>query len=140
MVGRMNASERMPRAGRRALLPLLLVVAAGAFALAGCTTGTDTLPAPVVVQIDDIEGETIEVVDGNVIDLVGDDETYAEWDAEIEDPAIVEFTPGHDDGSAQFNPGLTAKEVGSTAVTLENSATGDTVSFTVKVVPATSGS
>ncbi|NYG21837.1 hypothetical protein BJY17_002584 [Agromyces hippuratus] len=131
----------MPRAARRAVLPLLAVAAvAGAFALAGCTTGTDTLPAPVVVQLDDIDGETIEVVDGNVIDLAGDDETSTEWGAEIEDPAIVEFTPGADDGSAQSNPGLTATAVGTTAVTLENGATGDTISFTVEVVPVASGS
>ncbi|RXZ49275.1 hypothetical protein ESP57_10145 [Agromyces fucosus] len=139
-----SASERMPRAGRRAVPPLLLAVAAGALLLAGCSagsgtgTGADTLPAPVVVEIADIEGETIEVVDGNVIDLTGDDETYAEWDAEIEDPSIVEFTPGRDDGSAQFNPGLTALAVGSTAVTLENSETGETVAFTVEVVPVAS--
>ena len=143
MADRTSANERMPRAGRRALLPLLLAVAAGGLALAGCSTGAgtgaDTLPAPVVVQIADIEGETIEVVDGNVIDLTGDDETYAEWDAEIEDPSIVEFTPGRDDGSAQFNPGLTATAVGETAVTLENSETGETVAFTVEVVPATTG-
>lgn len=138
MDDRSNANERMSRAGRRAGLSLLLVVAAG-LALAGCTTGSDTLPAPVVVQLDDIDGETIEVVDGNAIDLAGDDETYTEWDAEIDDPAIVEFTPGRDDGSAQFNPGLTATAVGSTAVKLENSATGETVSFTVEVVPVTSG-
>jgi len=92
-----------------------------------------------VVQIDEIDGESIKVVDGNVIDLAGDDETYADWDAEIDDPAIVEFAPGRDDGSAQFNPGLTATAVGSTAVALENGATGDTVSFTVEVVPATTG-
>ena len=140
MVGRTSENERMPRAACRARLPLLVVVAAvGGIALAGCSAGTDTLPAPVVVEIADIDGETIEVVDGNVIDLTGDDETYAEWDAEIEDPSIVEFTPGRDDGSAQFDPGLTAIEVGSTAVKLENSATGETVSFTVEVVPATSG-
>lgn len=139
MADRTSATERMPRAGRRAMLPVLLAVTAGGLALAGCSTGTDTLPAPVVVEIADIDGETIEVVDGNVIDLTGDDETYADWDAEIEDPSIVEFTPGRDDGSAQFDPGLTATEVGSTAVTLENSATGETVSFTVEVVPATSG-
>lgn len=139
MADRASANERMPRAGRRAMLPLLLAVAAGALALAGCSAGTDTLPAPVVVEIADIDGETIEVVDGNVIDLTGDDETYADWDADIEDPTIVEFTPGGDDGSAQFNPGLTALAVGSTAVTLENSETGETVAFTVEVVPATSG-
>ncbi|MFC9558413.1 hypothetical protein [Agromyces sp. NPDC056965] len=138
MDDRSTADERMPRARRRAGLSLLVVVAAG-LALAGCSTGTETLPAPVVVQLDDIDGETIEVIDGNAIDLAGDDETYTEWDAEIDDPAIVEFTPGRDDGSAQFNPGLTATAVGSTAVKLENSATGETVSFTVEVVPATSG-
>ena len=137
MADRTSANERMHRAGRRAMLPLLLTVVAGA--LAGCSAGTDTLPAPVVVEIADIDGETIEVVDGNVIDLTGDDETYADWDADIEDPTIVEFTPGGDDGSAQFNPGLTALAVGSTAVTLENSETGETVAFTVEVVPATSG-
>ena len=139
MADRTSANERMHRAGRRAMLPLLLAVGAGALALAGCSAGTDTLPAPVVVEIADIDGETIEVVDGNVIDLTGDDETYADWDADIEDPTIVEFTPGGDDGSAQFNPGLTALAVGSTAVTLENSETGETVAFTVEVVPATSG-
>ncbi|MBM7832318.1 hypothetical protein JOE59_003023 [Agromyces cerinus] len=128
----------MPRAGRRSV-SLLCALAAGALALAGCTTGTDTLPAPVVVQLDDIDGETIEVVDGNVIDLAGDDETYADWDAEIEDPTIARFTPGGDDGSAQSNPGLTATAVGTTAVTLENGATGDTISFTVEVVPVASG-
>ncbi|MFB6611326.1 hypothetical protein ACFCVO_13460 [Agromyces sp. NPDC056379] len=138
MDDRTGANERMPRTRRRARLSLLLLVAAG-LALAGCTTGSDTLPAPVVVQLDDIDGETIEVVDGNVIDLAGDDETYTEWDAEVDDPAIVEFTPGRDGGSAQFNPGLTATAVGSTAVKLENGATGEAVSFTVEVVPATSG-
>lgn len=59
--------------------------------------------------------------------------------AEVDDPAIVEFTAARDDGSAQFNPGLTATAVGSTGVTLDNGETGDTVSFTVEVTPATSG-
>ncbi|WP_143231615.1 hypothetical protein [Agromyces cerinus] len=134
-----SASRRMPRGGRRAVMLPLIVVAVGGLALAGCTTGTDTLPAPVVVQLGDIDGETIEVVDGNVIDLAGDDETYADWDAEIEDPTIARFTPGGDDGSAQSNPGLTATAVGTTGVTLENGETGETVSFTVEVVPTTSG-
>ncbi|MEF3402913.1 hypothetical protein [Agromyces sp. CCNWLW203] len=140
MADRTSENERMPRAARRARVTLLLVVAAvGGIALAGCSSGTDTLPAPVVVDLGEIDGETIEVVDGNVIDLTGDDETYTEWDAQIEDPSIVEFTPGRDDGSAQFDPGLTATAVGSTAVTLENGETGETIEFTVEVVPATSG-
>jgi hypothetical protein len=140
MLGRTIARERMPRA-RRGTARLLLLVAAGGLALtvAACSAGTDTLPAPVVVDLGEVDGTTVEVVQGNMIDLTGDDETYTAWTAEIDDPAIVDFTPGRDDGSAQFNPGLTAIAVGSTAVTLENGETGETVAFTVEVTPATSG-
>jgi hypothetical protein len=76
----------------------------------------------------------VEVPEGGAVDLTGDDETYTEWTAEIADPEVVEFTPGRDDGSAQFNPGLTAKSIGDTEVTLDNGETGDSVTFTVEVV------
>ncbi|WP_139415554.1 hypothetical protein [Agromyces laixinhei] len=139
MVERSDANMRMRRARRGAVLRLLLVVAVSGVGLTACTAGSDTLPAPVVVDLGEIDGTSIEVVEGNVIDLTGDDETYTEWTAEIDDPAIARFTPGRDDGSAQFNPGITAIAEGSTGVTLENGETGDTVSFTVEVAPATSG-
>lgn len=109
------------------------------FALAGCTPAatpdSETLP-PVIVDINEIDGTTVEVAEGNVIDLTGDDETYLDWTAEISDPEVAEFTPGKDDGSAQFNPGLTALSVGDTEVTLDNSTSGDTVTFTVEVTAA----
>jgi len=93
--------------------------------------GSGTI-APVVVDIHEIDGTTVQVAEGNVIDLTGDDDTYADWTAQIEDPAVVEFTPGKDDGSAQFNPGLTALAPGSTEVRLENPGS-DSVTFTVDV-------
>lgn len=88
-----------------------------------------------IVELDAVDGTTVQVPEGGSIDLTGDEETFTEWTAEITDPEVVEFVPGRDDGGAQFNPGLTATSVGETEVTLENGATGDTVTFTVEVVP-----
>ncbi|MBT2497871.1 hypothetical protein J7E25_02055 [Agromyces sp. ISL-38] len=118
-------------------------LAAGSLGLSGCSSGgpaggSSALP-PVIVELDEVDGTTVEVPEGGAVDLTGDDETYAEWTAEIADPDIVEFEPGRDDGSAQFNPGLTAKSVGETEVTLENGETGDAVTFTVEVVPKSAG-
>lgn len=116
---------------------LTAIATVAALTLTGCT-GTDSgaLP-PVVVDLNDVDGTTVEVDEGGTIDLTGDDETYTEWTAEIADPEIVEFEPGRDDGSAQFNPGLTATSVGDTEVTLENGSTGDSVTFTVTVTSPT---
>lgn len=118
-----------------------LALAAGAMiALVGCAASDDAADAgstgtiaPVIVDINEIDGTTIQVVEGNVIDLTGDDDTYLDWTADIADTSVVEFTPGKDDGSAQFNPGLTALSPGESEVALDNSASGDTVTFTVEV-------
>lgn len=113
----------------------VLFALGAALAITGCAPAEpdgETLP-PVIVDINEIDGMTVEVAKGNAIDLTGDDETYLDWTAEIDDPEVVAFVPGKDDGSAQFNPGLDAVEVGDSEVTLENSATGDTVTFTVEV-------
>jgi hypothetical protein len=124
--------------GRVAASVAMAMMTLGVIGLSGCaspgTGGSSALP-PVIVELDDIDGTTVEVPEGGSIDLTGDEETFTEWTAEITDPEVVEFVPGRDDGSAQFNPGLTATSVGQTEVTLENSETGDTVTFTVEVVP-----
>ncbi|HEX6364543.1 MAG TPA: hypothetical protein VF000_00210 [Agromyces sp.] len=126
---------------------LLASVGAAGLGLAGCSTdgpGGDAsedasaLP-PVIVELGSVDGTTIEVTEGGSIDLTGDDETFTEWTATISDPGVVEFVPGRDDGSAQFNPGLTAESVGETEVVLENGESGDTVTFTVEVVPRAGG-
>ena len=115
------------------------VLAAGSLGLSGCSPGGSSALPPVIVELDTVDGATVEVSEGGSVDLTGDDETYTEWTADIADPDIVEFVPGRDDGSAQFNPGLTATAVGETEVTLENSESGDTVTFTVEVTPTTPG-
>lgn len=127
-----------------ASVAVMFGVALGGFGLTGCTSsgstdaGSSALP-PVIVDLGDVDGTTVEVPEGGSIDLTGDDETYTDWTADIADPQVVEFVPGRDDGSAQFNPGLTAESVGSTEVTLDNSESGDSVTFTVEVVPKSDG-
>ena len=124
----------------------VLFAMGGMLGLSACSAGgssggspeSSALP-PVIVDLDDVDGTTVEVPEGGSIDLTGDDETFTEWTADIADPEIVEFVPGRDDGSAQFNPGLTATSVGTTEVTLDNSESGDSVTFTVDVVPKSAG-
>lgn len=126
----------MTRTTRPRTATLLALGLASAFALAGCAGPTTGVIAPVIADLTTIDGTTVTVGVGNVIDLTGDDETFTSWTADIADPKIVEFTPGKDDGSAQFNPGLKALSEGSTDVTLDNSKSGDSVTFTVEVTPA----
>ncbi|MCE4027402.1 hypothetical protein LXM50_15610 [Microbacterium sp. Au-Mic1] len=128
----------------------LVAVAAlttGAFALAGCsggtaptsstgsapaTTGSGVLP-PIIADLGSIDGTTVQVPLGNTIDLTGDDKDFTHWTADIADAKIVSFVPGKDDGSAQFNPGLEALAEGTTKVTMDNSASGKHLVFTVEV-------
>jgi len=128
-----------------ASVAVMLGVALGGFGLTGCTAsggssgGDSSALPPVIVDLGDVDGTTVEVPESGSVDLTGDDETYTDWTADIADPAVVEFVPGRGDGSAQFNPGLTAKSVGTTEVTLDNSESGDSVTFTVDVVPKPDG-
>ena len=88
---------------------------------------------PVVVDLASADGTTVTVAVGGIIDLTGGGDDVADWSAEIADPAVVTFTPGRDDGSATFNPGLTGVAEGSSEVTLTNSSSGDVVTLTVDV-------
>jgi hypothetical protein len=103
-------------------------------ATGGSSVG-NVLP-PVVEDLDTLDGKTVEVRVGGTIDLTGDEQTFTDWTADIADPHVVSFTPGRDDGSATFDPGLEAVGVGTSQVTLVNTSSHQTVTFTVKVTPA----
>ncbi|KJL34400.1 hypothetical protein [Microbacterium azadirachtae] len=122
-------------------------LATAALGLAGCSggttpaastssapsaTGAGALP-PIIADLGSIDGTTVQVPLGNTIDLTGDDKDFTHWTADIADAKIVSFAPGKDDGSAQFNPGLDALAEGTTKVTMDNSASGKHVAFTVEV-------
>lgn len=94
--------------------------------------GSSALP-PIIADLSSIDSTTVEVPVGSTVDLTGGGDAVTDWTAEIADEAVASFVPGRDDGSATFNPGLDALAAGSTEVTMTNSSSGDTVTFTVNV-------
>lgn len=139
---RQRTTERHVRRGFAVVgLPVALVILA-----AGCssddksssstastavTSSVSVLP-PTIVDLSTVGGTTVAVRLGGTIDM-NSDATVTDWTAEIADPAIVSFTPGRTDGSATFNPGLVGMAPGSTEVTMTNSSSGETTTFTVTV-------
>ena len=142
------------------ILVSIAVIGAAALGLSACSSGSDdsagTTPAtagtpgasstasastgvlpPVIVNIADIDGTTVDVPLGNTIDLVtGEGEDPTTWTAKLSDESVAEFVPGKNDGSATFNPGITPLAEGTTDVVLSNPATDASVSFTVNVTAA----
>ena len=118
-----------------------LAIAASAFVLAGCSSGSpsggDVLP-PVTVQANDLQGKTVEINPKQPLNIDTGDlpvDSYSLVSATPE--GIVEFTPGHKDATAEFNPGFTAVKEGTAQVELKNAQGGiQNLSFTIKVVPA----
>lgn len=131
-----------------AVLVAVAALATGALALTACSGGTAPVSSstsspsapsgagalpPIVAGLGTVDGTTVQVPVGGTVDLTGDDKDFTHWTADIADPTIARFVPGKDDGSAQFNPGLDALAEGTTKVTMDNSASGAHVAFTVEV-------
>lgn len=90
---------------------------------------TEALP-PVIAEVSDLDGATFEINDEQPLVVNAPDPT--EWDGSTEDPAVAEFFPGEDDGSALFNPGFEARGSGSTGASM-TSPDGETYDFTIMV-------
>jgi hypothetical protein len=123
---------------------LLVPALAAALLLGACGDDDDSAPAttaasvgtvlpPVIVDLKTVDGTTVDVRAGGTVDLTGDKTTYTDWTAKISDPSVVAFVPGRNTGSTSFNPGLQAKAPGTTQLTLTNSSTSNSVTFTVVV-------
>ena len=74
--------------------------------------------------VNELEGSTVDLVTGQVLNIDTESLDVDSYAAEIADPTIVEFTQGTTDESAEFNPGLTALAAGETMVTLTNEQGG----------------
>ncbi|MET2012808.1 hypothetical protein ABXJ56_14795 [Microbacterium chocolatum] len=112
-------------------------VAVGLFSLAACAS-QDPAPtpviAPVTVDVGDLQGETVDLVVGQVLNINTGDLAVDSYSGEVSDTAVAEFTAGREEGGTVFNPGVTALAEGSTTVVLENSDGGiEPVTFTVDV-------
>ena len=133
MLARPGIVMRSALAAGAIALALVLGGCAGSSAAPATGSASAQVIAPIFADLTNVDGTTVTVPLGNVVVLTGDDETFADWTADIDDPEVLSFTPGKTEGGASFNPGITPLKQGDSGVTLTNSSTGKKVSFEVEV-------
>lgn len=115
----------------------VLAAAAAVFTVVGLSACAPTNPvvAPVTVDVNDLQGETVEVALNQVLNINTGDLAVDSYTAEIDDSSVLEFTQGREEGGATYNPGFKPLKVGETDVTMTNEDGGiQPLEFTVKVV------
>lgn len=118
----------------------LVSVLALSTTLAACGSNAAVEPiggdviAPVTMEANDLQGAEVELLVGQALNINTGDLAVDSYSGEVADPAVAEFSPGRNDGSAEFNPGVTALKVGTTGVTMTNEQGGiQPLEFTVVV-------
>ena len=131
---------RHPGSGRRGRVSrrvAVVIIAAAALATAACSTTQPATPTsalpPIMADVGSVDGTTVKVPFPGTLVITGDENTYASWEAKMTDDRVLTFVAGHDDGSTAFNPGFSAKMVGTTDVTMTNTSSGDVLHFTIDV-------
>ncbi|WJL95432.1 hypothetical protein QSU92_16110 [Microbacterium sp. ET2] len=124
---------------RPKLVLAVLSLTAFALALSACapgepSPGTSSVIAPVTESANDLQGATVDLIVGQVLNIDTGDLAVDSYEGEVADPAVAEFVQGGDDGSATFNPGVRALAEGTTTVTMTNQDGGiQPLEFTVEV-------
>lgn len=122
-------------------LIVLAAAAALAVTLSACggtgnsddSIGGDVI-APVTMSVNELQGATVDLVVGQVLNINTDSLEVDSYTGEVSDTKVAEFTPGHKDDSAEFNPGVTALAPGTAEVTMTNDQGGiQPLEFTVTV-------
>jgi hypothetical protein len=115
----------------RPVAAVLIVVALAG--VAGCAP-PDPVVAPVVRDAGDLQGATVELEVGQVLDIDTGDLAVDSYSGVVSDPSVATFTPGREENGATFNPGVEALAEGTTEVVLSNEDAGiQDVTFTVEV-------
>ncbi|MCX6502312.1 MAG: hypothetical protein NT132_07915 [Microbacterium sp.] len=121
-------------------LAAAVAAAAAAFALSACSgsaspgSSPSSVIAPVTVSAGDLQGETVDLLMGQTLNINTGDLAVDSYRGTVADAAVATFVEGHDDGSAQFNPGVEALAPGTTTVTMTNTDGGiEPLEFTVVV-------
>lgn len=121
-------------------IPYLAIAAlAAALTLTGCSApvGREPVIAPVTMEANALQGATVDLVVGQVLNIDTGSLAVDSYSGEVADPSIAKFTAGHEDASATFNPGVEALAAGSTEVTMTNEQRGiQPLRFTVSVSEA----
>lgn len=90
--------------------------------------------APVTMEANDLQGAEVELVVGQVLNINTGSLEVDSYSGEVSDTSVAEFSEGRKDGSAEFNPGVTAVGVGTAEVTMVNDQGGiQPLEFTVVV-------
>lgn len=119
--------------GTAAIVALSLMLTGCGGQAADDPIGGDVI-APVTMSADELQGATVELLAGQVLNIDTGSLAVDSYAGEVADPAVAEFVPGRSDGSAEFNPGVTALAPGSTEVTLTNEQGGiQPLEFSVEV-------
>lgn len=125
---------RIARIAGLALVAGIALTSAACSAPAEDSKSQSEVIAPIIVDVNEVDGQTVKVGLNNVIDINADDVTA--WSGEIEDPSVAEFIAGTSEGdskdAAKTNPGVKPLKEGTTKVTM-TSTDGKTVTFTVVV-------
>jgi len=107
--------------------------------IASCTAPAPVVD-PVVVDVDDLQGTTVEVPLNSSLIITTDWSDVDGYTAQLSDPTIAEFVRGADTGDAAFSPRLTPKQVGETEVIVSNEDQDPhAVEFTLEVTPIQGG-
>ncbi|MFZ2510511.1 MAG: hypothetical protein WAW85_05405 [Gordonia sp. (in: high G+C Gram-positive bacteria)] len=92
--------------------------------------------APVTREVNELQGTTVELVVGQVLNIRTGSLPIDSYRGEVANRAVATFAAGYSDGSAQFNPGVTAVAPGATEVIMTNVQAGmGPVTFIVTVTP-----
>lgn len=119
------------------------IVAVAAVGLSACASGSSSTPAtpigtnviaPVTMEANDLQGATVDLLVGQVLNIKTGDLAVDSYTGEVADTSVATFVAGRKDDDAEFNPGVQALAVGETDVTMSNSNGGiQPLSFTVVV-------
>ena len=112
-----------------------LSAVAVAFTLTACAPANDgPVIAPVTMDANDLQGATVDLVVGQVLNIDTGDLAVDSYTGEVEDSSVATFVEGREDGGTTYNPGVEAIAVGTTEVTMTNSNGGiQPLTFTVEV-------
>jgi len=110
-----------------------LVLVASLAALSGCASSEPVI-APVTRDVGDLQGETVELEVGQVLNIDTGDLAVDSYSGVVSDASVAKFIVGRQEGGATYNPGVEGLAEGTTKVVLSNEDGGiQDVTFTVEV-------
>lgn len=128
---------------RSSIVRLAAVAAAGvlaASALAGCAAQDGPVLPPIIKNVNELQGATVELPIDTVLSINTESLATDSYEAEIGDSSIVEFVQGSDKDGLVTNPGFTPKKEGETTVTMTNEQGGiQPLEFTIVVTGPSNG-